>query len=103
MDYLGARPGPPLRFASFSFNFSGPPWVFGIHDCMVYADLTVIMRTVQSFFSYIVLQHNWCQMFAELYFEINYIVRLSVQYIKWTNEWFMCENFALHLYWKIMF
>lgn len=55
MDYLGARPGPPLRFASFSFNFSGPPWVFGIHDCMVYADLTVIMRTVQSFFSYIVL------------------------------------------------
>lgn len=46
-------------------------------------------------------------MFAELYFskdvEINYIVRLAVQYIKWTNECFMYENFALHLYQKIMF
>lgn len=50
-DYWGVRPGPPLHFASFSFNFSSPPWVFGIHDCMFYADLTAIMSTFQSFCS----------------------------------------------------
>lgn len=30
---LGRAARPPLRFAAFSFNFSSPPWVFGIHDC----------------------------------------------------------------------
>lgn len=100
-DYWGARPGPPLRFASFSFHFSSPPWVFGIHDRMVYADLTAIMSTFQSFFSSILLEHSWCQTFAELCFsrdvEINHIVPLSVQYFKWTNERFMYENYSLHL------
>lgn len=102
----GREARPPLRFPSFSLHFSSPPWVFGILDCMVYADLTAIVSTFHSFFSNIVLEHRWCQMFGLCFsrdVDINSFVRLSVQHIKWTNEWFMDENSALHLDRKILF